>query len=393
MQVKDSWKNHGTLEEDYPIPVPSYRFDQKNEVFKRARWDKDLTCYYGPMHSQIKYRDVPGYRQLDYALRNAAWNLEYQVGWGNSKSNDGLYSWSHVTEKIKPFIEAGDVVNFGPDKNSRLVKQAARFLGADLAGIAPVHPNLIYSHEYNLFSHSHYPLELPEGHTRAIMLAIEMDYPTMRWSPNGIAGAATGLGYSRMAFTANSVANFIRGLGWQAAPAGNDTGLSVPLAMAAGLGEAGRMGLLITKAFGPRVRLCKVFTDMPLAVDSYRPFGAAQFCRHCKKCVKHCPAKCVPADGPTYEGKTVSNHSGVLKWYTDPERCYGFWIKNNMDCTNCIQACPFNKPPGLLHDISRVVIRKWPVFNRFFVWADDLLGYSKSLHCREYWGMNKLGKE
>ena len=40
-----------------------------------------------------------------------------------------------------------------------------------------------------------------------------------------------------------------------------------PLAIMAGLGELSRIGILITPEFGPRVRLCKVFTDLPLQAD------------------------------------------------------------------------------------------------------------------------------
>ena len=76
-------------------------------------------------------------------------------------------------------------------------------------------------------------------------------------------GGGKGQGYSMMVYTANLMAAFIRGLGYKAIPCGNDTALSIPLAMAAGLGEWSRMGLLVTEKFGPRVRLCKVFTDMP----------------------------------------------------------------------------------------------------------------------------------
>jgi epoxyqueuosine reductase QueG len=47
------------------------------------------------------------------------------------------------------------------------------------------------------------------------------------------------------------VAAFIRGLVHQAVPSGNDTALAI----ADGLGELGRMGLLITEKFGPCVRL------------------------------------------------------------------------------------------------------------------------------------------
>ncbi len=52
--------------------------------------------------------------------------------------------------------------------------------------------------------------------------------------------------------------------------------------IAASLGEFGRMGLLITEKYGPRVRLCKVFTDLPLAIDRYRPFGVTEFCKTCE---------------------------------------------------------------------------------------------------------------
>lgn len=47
----------------------------------------------------------------------------------------------------------------------------------------------------------------------------------------------------------------------------NDTALAIPYAIKAGLGEYGRHGLLITPEYGPRVRIGKIFTDMPLAHD------------------------------------------------------------------------------------------------------------------------------
>ena len=356
-------------------------------MFKRAAWDADIAAYAQRLYTEVKYQNRPGYRQLDYALRNAAWNLEYDSGQGNSQSNAGLYSWSRVTPKLRRFIEAGDRYAPSLEEGSFIVKKAARFLGADLVGICPVHPHLVYSHEYNLFTHEHYPLALPANHATAIVLAIEMRGPEIAHSPNAIGGAATGLGYSKMAFTANLVASFIRSLGYQAAPSGNDTALSIPLAMAAGLGELGRMGLLVTETYGPRVRLCKVFTDMPLAPDTYRPFGVTEFCMTCKKCAQHCPSKSISTAGPAMAGESISNHSGVLKWYIEPERCYKFWIKNWLDCTNCINVCPFNKPQGVIHDTTRRIIRRTTAFNRFFVWLDDLLGYGKPIRKKDYWAM------
>jgi reductive dehalogenase len=216
-------------------------------------------------------------------------------------------------------------------------------------------------------------------------MAIEMNYGAIRSSPTGVSAGATGLGYSQMAFVANMVANFIRGLGYRAIPAGNDTALSIPLAMAAGLGEGSRMGLLVTERFGPRVRLCKVFTDLPLQNDSYRPFGVMEFCKTCKKCAIHCPSRAIPDGSMSTEGPTISNQSGILKWYVDGEKCFAFWAKNRMDCTNCIRVCPFNKVPGMSHDAVRFLIRKTTFFNSFFNWMDSLLGYDRPISAKRFW--------
>ena len=172
-------------------------------------------------------------------------------------------------------------MSFSPELNGQVVRKAARFLGADLVGFCGVHPNLVYSHEYDPVSLTHTPIRIPEEFTHAIVMAVAMDYDSTRYSPDGISGASTGLGYSKMATVANQVATFIRGLGFQAIPSGNDTAISIPLAIAAGLGELGRNGLLITEDYGPRVRICKVFTDFPLIHDQEKTFGVERFCRTC----------------------------------------------------------------------------------------------------------------
>jgi reductive dehalogenase len=367
----------------FPFPIPDHRFDQKNEMFKRRNWDKEFLRIGNRLYGQVEYQDKYGYRKLDYALRNAAWNIEYGFAFGNMCSNEGLLSWTKVSDKVKRFIEKDGPVENTPETNAKVVKRAARFLGAALVGICYAHPNLVYSHELNLLTQEHVPLELPEGCTNAVVMAVEMDYDSCRYSPDGISGASTGLGYSRQAVLANLVATFIRGLGYRAAPSGNDTAHSIPLAMAAGLGELGRMGLLVTKKFGPRVRLCKFFTDMPLAFDDYEPFGVTEFCRTCKKCAERCPSNAITKGDQTIAGPSLSNHSGVRKWYINPEKCFEFWAENWMDCNNCVKVCPFNKPPGTLHDLVRFFIRKSPSLNRFWVWMDDLLGYGKPLSPQE----------
>jgi reductive dehalogenase len=373
------------IEQEHPFPIPASRFDQKNEVFKRSLWDEKMLPHGMRFYREVKFQEKTGYRKIDYAIRNAAWNLEWGAGMGNSRSNSGLYSWDGVNDKIKQYVESGDPVKESPEEMSRIVKKAARFFGADLVGICKLHPNWVYSNEYNTITREHYPIEIPEGCQNAVVMAISMDYETIRMSPTPEEGAAVGLGYSLMVFVANLLAVFIRGLGYRAIPSGNDTALSVPLAMAAGLGETGRMGLLMTEKYGPRVRLCKVITDLPLSYDTYRPFGAEEFCEVCKKCATSCPSQAIPHGGMTTEGYNISNQSGPLKWYVNGEKCFQFWAKNRSDCANCIRVCPFNKPPGILHDLARALIRKSGFFNRMLLWGDNLFGYEKPVPADKFW--------
>ena len=266
-----------------------------------------------------------------------------------------------------------------------IIKKVARFFGADLVGVCRLHPNWVYSYEFNLLTLEHYPIEVPAECKNAIVMVVEMDYEGIRTSPSGVAGAATGLGYSKMAFLASLMAVFIRGIGYSAIPCGNDTALSIPLAMAAGLGEWSRMGLLVTEKYGPRVRICKVFTDLPLKYDSYRPFGVVEFCKTCEKCADHCPSQAISHGDMTMEGPNISSHSGIPKWYINAEKCYSFWAANRMDCTSCIQVCPFNKAPGIIHDAARTVIRKTTLFNRLFVWIDNFLRYDRPAPSKSFW--------
>jgi len=369
----------------FPFKVPEHRFDQRNEMFKRRAWDEGISAAGKRFFSEVCYQEQYGFRKLDYALRNASWNIEYDFAFGNMRGDSGLYSWSKVAEKVKRFQAEGGRFEYSPEENARIVKKAARFLGASLVGICYAHPNLIYSHELDLVENKHHPVELPEGCTNAVVMAVEMDYESARYSPDAISGASTGLGYTTQAVVANLVAAFIRGLGFRAVPSGNDTALSIPLAMAAGLGELGRMGLLITEQFGPRVRICKVFTDLPLSYDRYHAFGVTEFCRKCRKCADACPSQSIPFGDPTLEGPSMSNNSGVPRCYINPETCYLFWATNWMDCNNCVRVCPFNKPPGILHDSARYFIRRLPILNSLMVLMDDLMGYGKPISRKDFW--------
>jgi len=219
-----------------------------------------------------------------------------------------------------------------------------------------------------------------------IVIAVEMDYEVIKLSPALIAEATPADAYSRMAYVAGRVAHFIRGLGYKAIPSGNDSALNIPLAIDAGLGELGRHGILITEKFGPRVRLCKVFTDLPLIPDKPIEFGVTEFCNSCKRCAEDCPGRAISSGEPTNEGPTVSNNSGAYKWYIDPEKCFQFWGQNDGGgCNNCIRVCPFNKSTGWLHDVSRFIVRNASWLDPLLVRIDELFGYGKKVKAEQFW--------
>ncbi|MCK5486517.1 MAG: hypothetical protein KAI86_09905, partial [Desulfobacterales bacterium] len=59
-----------------------------------------------------------------------------------------------------------------------------------------------------------------------------------------------------------------------------------------------------------------------------------------------------------------------------------YWYKNgaktekgmyHIDCYQCINVCPFNKRPGIGHDMVRWFVRKKiPWVNQLLKWGDDL---------------------
>jgi len=330
----------------YQVTDPLKRFNQKYTVLSRTSWDPSFQRlkrqYQKTRNERIRKENL----LEDYALRDASWYVANTLGTfaGFMHGNDGLYSWKCLEvpeENLDSEMKFRKVKVYNPAIMSRKIKSAGRFYGADLVGITRLNEFWVYSHSYDRLTRQNYPIKLPKQYKFAVVMAIEMDYDKFAMSDIG-ASAATGLGYSKMAFVSSLLAQFIRNLGYQALPCGNDTALSIPLAIDAGLGELGRNGLLITPQFGPRVRLCKVLTDLPLKTDKPIDFGLQEYCEKCKKCLENCPVHAISED-KTANAITMSNNSGVLKWPVNGERCFRFWCEKGVDCNICIKVCPFNK--------------------------------------------------
>ena len=77
-------------------------------------------------------------------------------------------------------------------------------------------------------------------------------------------------------------------------------------------------------------------------------YTVTQYCVDCRytDCVEVCPVEAF--------------HIGPRMVYINPETCFQYWLSSSTDCNRCVTVCPFNKPPGLLHDIVRMLIRRAP---------------------------------
>jgi len=364
-------------------------YDQKNEMFKRPFWDPQFKKLRDRFYfSETPPKDKPGYRLTDQALVNASWRLEREYALGVRGGRTGMYDWNWDGKFTYPHAPQGLKVDTNnPEMTSRAVKRAAGLFGADLVGICKLDRRWVYSNAFDITPEGgrKYEIRIPPEFKYAVAVAVEMDYSGISGSPAFTASAATGTGYSQMAFTAGLLAQFIRGLGFQAIPSGNDTACSIPIAIDAGLGEIARNGLLITPKYGPRVRLAKVLTDLPLAPDRPIEFGVRDFCIGCEKCAKKCPSKSIMFGPPSPEPHNISNRPGVNVWHINAETCLQFWADNGCDCANCIRSCPFNKPPGRWHDWVRWGISNTPWLNKLFLWGDDALGYGRKRDPDRFW--------
>lgn len=363
---------------------PVKRFDQKNEMYKRARWDEAVKHMGDSLYGIIPPKEKEGHTLLDRAFQNAGWYLEMAFGHGIVIHGTDLYSWKQQPADNLRLPKGLKFTVNDPAAMTTKIKGVAKWLGAALVGVCPLDSRWVYSHYYNLATRDHGPLEIPGECKFAIALAVEEEYYAIKTSPLEPGSAATGLGYSHMAFVAGSLAHFIRNLGYTAIPSGNDTALSIPIAIDAGLGELGRNGLLITKKYGPRLRICKVLTDLPLVPDKPIEFGVLAFCNVCKKCAKMCPGQAISYGERTSKALNISNNPGILKWPVDAEKCLGYWSKTS-SCTNCIRVCSFNKKEGRVHDKVRSLIKHAPWTNRMFVSLDSAFGYHRQLSSTEFW--------
>lgn len=170
----------------------------------------------------------------------------------------------------------------------------------------------------------------------AMVLGMEMDKEKMKTNPSDASTGEIWRAYSDLGVAVNKLAEWIRSRGYNCHPSpaiGGDV-MITPVAQDAHIGFVGKNGLLITKEFGPSLRLAAVFLDidnLPITVPKENPHKwIRDFCEECNKCVEKCPGKAIFKQTKTLE-------DGYPQ-FIDREKCAPHFSKN---CSQCISSCPF----------------------------------------------------
>jgi len=252
-----------------------------------------------------------------------------------------------------------------PAELTTFIKNWVKKLGALNTGICELKPYHLYSYRGR---EDNYSEKVIRKHKLAIAFTLEMDKDYTSCAPAGPTVMESAQQYFASGSIAIRLAAFIRELGYPAKAHidGNYEVVCPLVAQDAGLGEIGRLGLLMTPKLGPRVRLAVVTTDLPLICDKRNyTSSVVEFCKICKKCTNICPTNAVPKD----DRKMIN---GVKRWQINQEKCFEYWCKTGTDCGRCFSVCPYSHPDNFLHNFVRFGIRNSPIFRRIALFLDNL---------------------
>jgi ferredoxin len=335
------------------------RVDERTIMFSRAElepgtWKYDQYYLDHPDHLEkdLKFRSLPGLLKpgtLHYNL------LIFNAANATFKTVSALHN--QVDGPVNPEKSVLEI-----HKISKFLTNWCKSLGAYSVGIVPLESNHIYSiggRQHN------YGQPIANQHKFAIVFTVEMDYHNVRMAPNSPITMESSAQYLRTGSIAVTIASFIRSLGYSARAHidGNYQVRCSQVARDAGLGEIGRLGLLITPGLGPRVRIAVITTDIPVVCSLVKPDHTIDdFCSHCKKCAYNCPANAI---------SLTQKQSLDGDWRINQEACYTYWCKSGTDCGRCLSVCPYSHQSNIFHNMIRFFVKQSKFLRRLAIPMDN----------------------
>ena len=342
---------------------PSRRVDERDIMFSRARLvpgSDEFESYYvmRPENraGDDRTRALPGLLSADSEFAD-------EVVFARAEAS------FDITEALRHEVD-GEVASGRVDRESEAwadwVKELALSNGAVDVGVTRLKPYHVYTHIGRGSGVWGDPIE-PE-HAWAVAFSVEMDHAAVADAPRAPVVAESARQYVESAKIALHVAATIRRCGWPARAHidGNYRVIAPLVARDAGLGEIGRLGLLMTPRLGPRVRLGVVTTDLPLEADEPGDSAAVlDFCTFCRKCADACPVGAIP------QGERTALDD-ALRWAIDPDTCFRYWNIVGTDCGVCMKVCPYSHPDNAAHNLVRWAIGRSGGARRAMLRMDDL---------------------
>jgi reductive dehalogenase len=270
-------------------------------------------------------------------------------------------------DSLQPHVEEA------PNKHkqevdSHEIKQNLESIAMDQGAVSFGTCLLKEEHYYSIGGrHERYDQSYHKEHEYAIAFTVEMDHEQMMFAPYAPTLKESATQYLNSAKISIQIAQHIRSLGYEARAHidGNYKVVAPLVARDAGLGELGRMGLLMTPEIGPRVRIGVVTTNMPIELSKYQEDNSMlEFCLLCKKCAHNCPGNAISKDKPI-------EIDGNYRWQINQEACFNLWSMVGTDCGKCVIVCPYSHPVDFLHNLVRSGIKKSPAFRKIALTADN----------------------
>lgn len=346
----------------YRYTPPSLRMHEADAVLSRRLLSPGSEAYedYYSKHPERKNSDdksrlSPGLLSPDSKYYHPA---TFAAARGNFHVIDFLGSLTHVNKK--PNTGSHD-----PGKTTLFIEKWMKRTGAHDIGFTPLMDYHLYSHKGRGANAGEPILHV---HENAIAITVEMNHEMMQSAPLGSSVMESSEQYLRSGLLALKLAAFIRETGFEATAHidGNYEVICPLVAVDAGLGVIGRMGLLMTPKLGPRIRISVITTNMPLVQTPARPDRTTlHFCDLCRKCSDNCPAAAIPLG-------QREKIEGADRWQINSEKCYHFWTLSGTDCGRCMSVCPYSHPDNWFHRFFRWGIKNNLVFRHLAVKLDSV---------------------
>jgi ferredoxin len=343
--------------------VPRLRIDERDIMFARARLEPGTPNY------KAYYAMRPENKASDDKVRSLPGLLSPE----GSQAIPLVFAATEATFDLIDALQEATDGSAAPHRTDREAKAMSTFVkglvgywGAHTVGITELQPYHIYSHIGR--GRGEYGAPIALEHRYAVAFTVEMAQAIVGTAPAAPTLLESARQYANAAQIAVQLSILIRSLGYPARAHidGNYRVVAPLVARDAGLGEIGRMGLLMTPGLGPRVRLGVVTTDLPLVPDPRSDeLSVLDFCQICEKCADNCPVRAIPHG-------SREEIDGALRWRINQDICYRYWCTTGTDCARCMAVCPYSHANNAMHNIVRRAVRQSGLARRVMLWLDDV---------------------